>query len=195
MEEGQSKRTRWTLTGDAFRLLLEFLDADAARAGQKYERIRNRLIAVFGWEHCPFPEECADEAINRVAKALAGGTEIQSLDSFLHGVVRLILKEQYREETRRAAALRQYQLQSGHAPENAEMQCLERCMAGLPKDGRRLIERYYEGDRSVRIRNRQLLAAELEIPLNALRNRAMRLRAKLESCLGDCMRKHNTETD
>ena len=195
MEEAQSKRTRWALTGDAFRQLLEFLDKDAEVAGKRYERMRARLISVFGWERCEFPEECADEAINRVAKALSAGTEIQSLDSFLHGVVRLILKEQYREGTRKAAALREYQLQPGSRPDSEDMECLERCLATLPEDGKRLIERYYEGDRSVRIRNRQRLASELGIPMNALRNRAMRLQAKLEMCLIECMGRKSSKTE
>ena len=197
MADEPARRARWTLTGDAFRLLLASLDADTERAGEKYERLRSRLIAVFGWERCGHPEECADEALNRLAKAIEGGTEVQSTAAFLNGVVRMILKEQFREETRRSAALRQYQLQSGETAPSEEMLRLEKCLHELPEESRRLIERYYEGERMGRIRNRQNQAAELGIPMNALRNRELRIRARLESCLGEFLERRDgtEETD
>ena len=59
---------------------------------------------------------------------------------------------------------------------------LSHCLDCLTSDNRQLLERYYSGDGSDRIRNRQTLAAELGIAINALRNRALRLRDSLENC-------------
>src|SRR5919198_4623480 len=55
------------LTQEAFDYLLAWLDADRERAGEKYERIRRRLIMIFPCRRCPDAEELADETINRVA--------------------------------------------------------------------------------------------------------------------------------
>ena len=53
---------------------------------------------------------------------------------------------------------------------------LSHCLGGLSEESRLFLERYYTGDAGRRIQNRQLLAEELGIALNALRNRALRLR-------------------
>ena len=58
----------------------------------------------------------------------------------------------------------------------ANMDAMEQCLAALPKDRRELIERYYVEDRAA-------LAGALGISLNALRNRAMRIREELFKCL------------
>jgi DNA-directed RNA polymerase specialized sigma24 family protein len=65
--------------------------------------------------------------------------------------------------------------------EQARLVSLELCLGKLPQPSRILLERYYTGDAAERIRNRQQLAAELGLDLNALRNRALRLRRQLEA--------------
>ena len=68
--------------------------------------------------------------------------------------------------------------------EEYEAKCLEACFQEmLTPDEREFLLQYYEGDRQVRIQSRQRMAARLGIGLNALRNRALRLREKLETCL------------
>jgi hypothetical protein len=42
----------WVLTQDAFDKLLNWLDSDRERAGQKYETIRLRLIKIFTCRRC-----------------------------------------------------------------------------------------------------------------------------------------------
>jgi hypothetical protein len=48
---------------------------------------------------------------------------------------------------------------------------------------------YYAGEKRARIERRQRLAAQLGIEINALRNRALRLREKLETCVENCLRR------
>jgi DNA-directed RNA polymerase specialized sigma24 family protein len=67
-----------------------------------------------------------------------------------------------------------------------ELDCFHGCLNGLPDEQRSLILSYYEGERSGKIENRQELAAELKIPLNALRIRAHRIRRTIEDCIGKC---------
>lgn len=65
---------------------------------------------------------------------------------------------------------------------------LEASLAELPAESRDLIVRYYEGEKSVRIRNRRALAEQLGIPPNALRIRMHRLREKLERRVAEHLR-------
>ena len=56
-----SLKKKWVLTQEAFNRLLASLDADCEQAGQKYERIRLKLIHYFAWRGTTFPEAEADE--------------------------------------------------------------------------------------------------------------------------------------
>src|SRR5687768_18014810 len=51
-----------------FDRLLTWLDPDPDRAGQLYESIRWRLIAILASRGCHIPEELADDVIDRVAR-------------------------------------------------------------------------------------------------------------------------------
>lgn len=57
------------------------------------------------------------------------------------------------------------------------------CLEGLDAATRRFVLEYYVADGPARITVRQQLAAALGLYLNALRNRALRLRARLEDCV------------
>jgi hypothetical protein len=46
---------------------------------------------------------------------------------------------------------------------------------------------YYQAERRAKIELRQQLAEKLDIPLNALRIRAHRIRATLEKCVTKCV--------
>lgn len=67
-------------------------------------------------------------------------------------------------------------------PESA-LACLEECMDALDREQRALLIEYYRGNGKTRIENRRRLAEQLGIELNALRNRAMRLRERVETCV------------
>ena len=70
-----------------------------------------------------------------------------------------------------------------------KLHCLDDCLKDLPTENREIIVGYYQGEKREKIENRERLAAKLGVPNNALRNRAVRLRDKLESCIRDCLRK------
>src|SRR4051794_6059062 len=54
----------------AFNELLSWLDPDPEAAGRQYELIRQKLITLFTCRRCMFPEDLADETINRVTRKL-----------------------------------------------------------------------------------------------------------------------------
>jgi len=177
LEKVPFKRRRWQLNRGAFDLLLAALDADRAAASAKYEKLRWKLINLFAWERCEAPEELADEALDRLARKLTEGVELQSPDQYVVGIARRMLLEQQRASYLKQTALRALRYFGGRNSRDAELlQSAERCMAKLPPENLDLIERYYGEDRDV-------LAGQLGISVNALRNRALRIREKLLDCI------------
>lgn len=177
------------LDKNGFAALLEALGTDSAEAGAAYEELRVRLIRFFRWNQCQFAEDLADETLDRLAGKLAGGAEpIVSPAGYATGIARMILLEQ-RAKASREKKLLTFLLWLHNRRidfEDAERECEEaftHCFDRLPPQNKKLLERYYTGDAGERIRNRQALAGELGIAMNALRNRALRLRGQLEQCV------------
>lgn len=192
METGSKER--WRLSQAAFDRLLAALSDDRTAAAEHYERIRARLIKFFTWERCPFPEDHADETINRVAKRVSEGEELQNASSYFYGAARMVLKEIITHQHRQSRAAEEFKRlpQFAEAPDEAEdrqasLECLTDCLARVTPEQQSFILQYYEGERGHRIENRKRMAEELQLPLNALRNRALRLREKMENCVSKCL--------
>src|SRR5262249_32607056 len=67
------------------------------------------------------------------------------------------------------------------------LECPSRCLDRLPAANRALIIEYYRLEKGEQIANRTRLAEANGRPINALRLRVHRLRAKLERCVHDCL--------
>jgi len=188
-----SARRKWTLTQEAFDKLLAALDFDRENAGKKYLDIRNNLLRFFEWRGCPFPEEHADETINRVAKRVSDGEEILNPNGYFLGAARMLLLEIHKQQARERQAFSELarEDEAGHKFEELEprVECLERCLAGLSAENRDLILQYYQGEKSAKIQNRRKLTERFKVPINTLRMRALRLREKLQDCVEDCLQK------
>lgn len=185
--------SRWAMTPEALDSLLGLLASDREAAGRKYEEIRRRLLRIFEWRGCPYPEELVDETMNRVAHKAAGGLELRAADPFRYfcGVAQLVFKEVLRENRKKQAALAEIR-RAPPPPDDPEeedgerLACLRHCMQELSDENRDLMVQYYSGDGGRRIRNRKKLADRLGVGMNALRIRAYRLRARLEECVVEC---------
>ncbi len=187
----------WALTPAAFSKLLNFLDADPARAADAYERTRRKLTRLFEWRGCHDPEELVDETMNRVARKVDQGERILTQEPYHYfcGVARFVFHEVIRRQQRQRTALEQerWTLVSQTKPEEnfeteRRLACLQQGLKSLPEDHRELILRYYQGEKSRKIANRRELAAEHGIQLNALRIRAHRIRQKLEARVSECLK-------
>jgi DNA-directed RNA polymerase specialized sigma24 family protein len=180
------------LTGGAFERFLSCLDADIEHAGEKYEAIRRKLVKYFDWRGAHFPEECADETLDRVVRKLEAGETIRDIPTYCHGIARLVFLETLKKPDNRRVGLDE--LSSVAAPpalredEGAKQDCFARCLGGLPVESRQLLLQYYQDELREKINNRQAMADSLRIPLNALRSRVQRLRDKLERCITDCLK-------
>ena len=184
------------LTAEAFAKLLALLDADRERAGEKYEELRRTLIRFFEWRGAPFPEDHADETLNRVARKLGEGVEIKSLGAYCCEVARLVCLEVWKGNDSRREPL-EASRQHAVSPNNVEtalerelaLDCLEECLSRLPAESRALIVEYYQDEKRDRIERRRVLAEALGLRREALANRAQRLRDKLEQCVTRCFDK------
>jgi DNA-directed RNA polymerase specialized sigma24 family protein len=191
------------LTAEGFDTLLSQLDPDRERAGELYETIRRKLVRLFEWRGCVSPEDLADETFNRVARRLSEGVELRSNDPYGYfcGVAHLLYKEVLRRAAREHRAIESGDwpppaLTEDDEPSDPRLESLRRCLQRLPPDQRDLVLRYYQGNGQGtndpgdhNIRNRQALASDLGVPMNALRIRVHRARRKLESCVHDALRR------
>lgn len=184
-----SQRKVWGLTQAAFEKLLAQLGADRELAGEEYETIRRKLVRFFEWRGSLFPEDNADEVINRVTRRIDEGEEIRDLKNYFYGVARMLFLETLKEQDKEAAALDQLP-QPATDPERDEVprfECLEMCLRSLTAENHELIIQYYRRESGAKIENRRAMAKRMGIQLNALRIRAHRIKTKLEECLHDCL--------
>jgi len=186
-------RLRWALTQDAFDRLLAAFGEDRDSAGEKYLEVRGNLIRFFEWRGCPFPEDHADETMNRVARKLAAGEEVRTPSAYCMGVARLLLLEIGKERAREQQAMSEMANSQPFADDASEseapIECLRQCLENLPADNRDLIIAYYQGEKGTKIENRKRLTDRFKVPVNTLRMRALRLREKLQACVEQCLEK------
>lgn len=192
---------RWE---DNFEALLAWLDPDLERAGAKYEDIRHSLIHIFSWRACD-AEDLADEIINRVTKKVPELAATYKGDPalYFYGVAKKMLLE----VNRRKPAIElpsPDKLENGRTepPDDSEIEsdfeseyeCLEECLTKLPQADRELFLLYHRD--GPKIDSRKQLAARLGLRPTNLRVKAHRIRAVLQKCIQECVRrKAVTETD
>ena len=197
MDSLLSSKTGWTLTAEAFAKFLAYLDPDPEKAGWKYEAIRRTLVKFFDWRGAYFPEDCADETLNRVTRKIDEGDMIQDIATYCHGVARLVFLETLKSPDRKRTAFEELPPLAAPEPEveepDARQECFNRCLRELPADSQQILLQYYQDEKRSKINNRVTLAERLGIPLNALRNRVQRLRDKLEQCINHCQEKKSVK--
>jgi len=181
---------KWTLTQEAFDKLLIALGGDRDSGSEKYLEIRTNLTRFFEWRGCSFPEDHADETINRLAKKITEGEEILNPAGYAMGVARLLFLEIMKSQRREQSALNELG-SAGEAYVESEdgeerLECLQKCLQTLSPDNRELILQYYQGEKSEKIQNRKKLLDRLGIPVNTLRMRVLRLRERLQGCVEEC---------
>ena len=183
-------RRKWVLTQEAFDRLLASLGEDRESAGERYLEIRSNLIRFFEWRGSAFPEDHADETINRIAKRISESEEIRNPASYYLGVARMLLLEINKERVKQQQALSEItssMLISSQPDESeARIDCLRNCLQLLSPDNRELILHYYQGEKGAKIDFRKRLTERFGISGNTLRMRALRIRETLQRCVEKC---------
>ena len=184
------------LTADTFTRLLNCLDADRERAGEKYEDLRRTLIRFFEWRGAPYPEEHADEAFNRIGRKLDEGIEIKNLSAYSHEVARLVFLETTKGIDSKRLSLESVKVDpvasnmtEEAAAKELHLMCLEDCLRTLPDESAELILEYYNYEKRSQVDRRRALAERFGLRRDALANRVQRLRDKLQYCVSVCLRK------
>lgn len=187
------------LTSQAFIRLLERLGDNEEQAAHNYEDLRHILIRSFEWRGAPFPEEHADETLNRLARKLDEGVEIRNINDYTYTVARLV----WLEAIKRVGPAPLDEIQNEPiaidtsrevAEKEDSLNCLDDCLDALPGKSRDLIMEYYVDEKRGRIDRRRDLAERLGLRRDALANRAQRLRDKLEQCVTRCLQKKRRYT-
>jgi DNA-directed RNA polymerase specialized sigma24 family protein len=180
-----------TRASAAFAALLRRLRGDDD-AGVAYERLRSRLIRYFRLHVPAEADELADVAIDRLARRVDEGVEVANVPLYALGIARLVLLEARARYARRQLAEsdptgwpddEDPDTAESHALDERAATALVACLDEAGEAARSMIVDYYAADGGERIRVRKRLADELGVSINALRNRALRLREALEACM------------
>jgi DNA-directed RNA polymerase specialized sigma24 family protein len=178
----------WTLSAGAFDRLLAILSDDREQAAEAYGQLRHRIAGLHRWWGAHDPDTLADVTLDRAARKLQEGAPVDrhGFGAYVRGVARMVFLESTRQPV--AVALdRDPALGSAPVADEAPLNCLDECLAGLAADDRRLVLRYYDG--SNQIATRQQLARQLDISPTALRIRTHRIRGRLEACVASCLKR------
>ena len=174
------------VTQEKFAAFLAWLGPGAESAGEEYGRLLFRLRLFFSQRGCRFPEDLADETVNRVILKL-GEERIENRMAYCYGVAKNVYRESLRRERRRAeideAAL------AAPAPEEPgpARECLDRCLAKLPDESRDLIITYFSEEKLKKIELHRSMAERLNVTREAFRMRVYRVKHELTACVRECM--------
>jgi RNA polymerase sigma factor (sigma-70 family) len=188
-----------------FESLLIWLDSDRERAGGLYEQVRTKLIRFYEFRGCPFPEELADDTIQRGARKISEDTIFRPPDPFIYfrGIARNVLLEYLKNRKKRPTtvfddlppsnlpAIDPVELEKQSMMRSRKermLECLDDCLSHLPSESRELFVEYNRDQKRERIDNRLLIAERIGIDINALRSRVTRIRERLKSCIAGCAR-------
>lgn len=190
------RTSTWTVTPEAFDLLLENLDPDRDRAGRHYEITRRKLLEFFEARGSRTPEEHADETFDRVMRRITEGEQIQNFGGYCYGVARFVWIEASRAISKQPVELDENivadrqpvgGLDDAAVELEQRLDCLDECLGQLAESTREFIIEYYREEKGEKIELRRLQAERLNTTMNALRLRASRLRREVAKCTEACL--------
>jgi DNA-directed RNA polymerase specialized sigma24 family protein len=192
-DKTKERKKKWTLNKKAFDQLLNCFSSDRDAAAVQYDLGYRKVVRYFEWRGIVRAEACADETMDRVARRITEGKQIDKLMAYIFGVAHHVFQEVLDEEKRATAledAPAEYLRQDPTEPvdPDARLICFDRCLGELGAENQKLVLGYYEGEGREKIDNRLKLARELKIPLNALRIRVHRIKRTLEDCIAECLK-------
>lgn len=174
------------LTPEAFASFLSWLGPDSDSAGEEYERLRFRLCTFFSQRRCRFPDDLADETINRVIQK-SSEEVIEHKMAYCYGVARNVYRESLRKERPRVD-IDEVRLAANPPQEPSfSNDCLDQCLAELPEESRSLLLDYFSEAKRTKIEFHRRISERLQTTQTALRMRVMRTKHKLKICVEECM--------
>jgi len=159
------------------------------RAGIEYAGLHRLVTAFFvGWKCGVDSEALADVALDRLAKRVNRGESVRNFTSYSLNIADKVYKEYCREREKLRAALTELKYLTPDVDEPEEKvdvrrDCQKTCVKTLSASEHQLVVDYY-----LTGKDRNVLAAELGIPLATLRTKIHRLNLRLAKCVDDCRR-------
>ncbi len=180
------------ISQENFEELLSWFDKDREKAGQKYEKIRAKLIKVFTARGCVIGDELADETIDRVVSKMDSLPDKYEGEPalYFYAVGKRVLSEYFRKlQTHEELSenLSQIQTDPNSEEETEKLSCLRTCLQTLTEDQRSLVIQYYQHDRQAKIENRKRLTETLGLTDRNLRTKVFRIRNILQKCVERCL--------
>jgi DNA-directed RNA polymerase specialized sigma24 family protein len=178
-----------SITPEGFKILLGWLDTNDESAGEKYEKIRQRLIRIFVGRGCYEAEILADRTIDRVIAKVPqiSSGYVGDPAAYFYGVAQKIHLEWLRTQKRQRET-NFIELTAPVEAEGDEYTCLETCLDKLPSESREMILEYYRGEKRAKIDRRKELAEKRGISIGALQIKVSRIRSRLSSCVNECVK-------
>lgn len=195
----------WTLTQQGLNKLLLQISSNQEVAAQKYNETRQKLIKFFEYQNCAFPEEQADETINRLIKNIEEKDIItyENIGKYCYSIAQNVLKEYWRKKEKHPQSLED-SLQNvtlfidpnkvekeveKRVQKERSLECLEMCLEKVEQTDKDLLYEYYQQQGRQGIESREAIAKKMGLPLNNLRVKIYRLKEKLEQCINNCLTK------
>lgn len=166
--------------------LLNLLHQDPHQAAIAYHQLHTRLTRFFSINHTDDPVHLADIAMDRLALRTENtDTKIDAPVSFALGIARHLLQEDTRHRLRDEDASKTWAaiIPLADPQQEVRLAALDQCLSKLTPERRQLIESYYDWNSKEKIEHHRRISEQLGLNLNALRNRVLRIRAQVETCL------------
>lgn len=168
-------------TQEGWDRLLRWLDPDVDKAGEKYEKIRRRLIGIFSSRGRCDADDLTDRTINVVISKIDWLEKNYVGDPALYFYA--VAKKIYLEDLKKKPPPKLPPLDPTPPEEELLSDSLDACLEKLSPEDRDLILRYHEFERQERIQNRKKLAAEMQLSRNALRIKVCKIHVRLKRCI------------
>ena len=174
--------------------ILDWLNPDRELAGDMYVQLRHDLAKMFEWRGCLDPEGLTDEVFDRVSRKVLEVRPTYEGDPRLYfrAVANNVIKEELKKVKARVSfeGVDQMQPETRIDDEVANMEeCLQSCLLDLTSEKRELILAYYAKEKQAKIDHRSNLAQQLGISVETLRVKVYRIRAALEKCIQNCLKR------
>ena len=179
-------KTKKEVTHEIFSRFLAWLNPGGDDDGEAYERLRFRLCTFFSQRGCRFPDELADETINRVILK-SSEEHIDNKLAYCYGVARNVYRESLRKERTHLDIDEVVIAADAPAEQSVSSECLDKCLAELSPESRGLILDYFSEVKLAKIELHRRISEGLEMTQTALRMRVMRIKQKLKICVRECM--------
>lgn len=184
------------ITPDNFAALLAALGNTAQEPGIHYERLRSKLIFFFSRKQLQFPEDLADEVLDRLTHRLSEGIKIASIPAFALGIARHVAQEQSAQKPHTQSMdgsfwdnVPAHLTTRSEEDEWDNITRMENCLKKLPKAEARLLRDYYLAASENPMQVHRNLADRLGVSANTLRQRAFLARQSLRACMTATERK------